>query len=250
MVGGYLDLGAIFLKRDVFHATLYYEQGRHFRWVVPLANLAVMLVPGVYKIGSPIVVADFDGTLAGAGVARTTITCTDEFSYELWQQAGGDEENRPPDFPRVPVDGSLTKTPPTLMQFYKTPLRPGEDAADRANRIVIRDLRCDLCPDDVDVLAQFQRGEHEPLAHIGPGPHRLAQPVRIIGRKDGGMAGPIHDIGGRPQIFPMRRPTAPRGRIGEIEREFAADQRQGAGARHGGIFTNHLNPLYRLLKAR
>jgi parallel beta-helix repeat protein len=103
---------------------------------------AVMLVPGVYKIGSPIVVADFDGTLAGAGVARTTITCTDEFSYELWQQAGGDEENRPPDFPRVPVDGSLTKTPPTLMQFYKTPLRPGEDAADRANRIVIRDLRC------------------------------------------------------------------------------------------------------------
>jgi arylsulfatase A-like enzyme len=51
VVGGYLDLGAIFLKRDLFHATLYYEQGRHFRWVVPLANLIVMLVPGFVVAG-------------------------------------------------------------------------------------------------------------------------------------------------------------------------------------------------------
>ena len=45
LLGGYLDLGMIHLKRDVFHSTLYYEQGRHFRWVVPVANLAVMLIP-------------------------------------------------------------------------------------------------------------------------------------------------------------------------------------------------------------
>ena len=37
----------IFLKRDVFHATLYYEQGRNFPWMVPTANLAVMMVPGL-----------------------------------------------------------------------------------------------------------------------------------------------------------------------------------------------------------
>ncbi|MGP0063555.1 MAG: sulfatase-like hydrolase/transferase [Isosphaeraceae bacterium] len=47
LLGGYLDLGMIYLKRDVFHATLYYEQGRHFRWVVPVANLAVLMVPGL-----------------------------------------------------------------------------------------------------------------------------------------------------------------------------------------------------------
>src|SRR3954451_23256077 len=47
LIGGYLDLGMIFLKRDVFHATLYYEQGRHFRWIMPVASLAVMLIPGV-----------------------------------------------------------------------------------------------------------------------------------------------------------------------------------------------------------
>lgn len=47
LVSGYLDLGMIFLKRDVFHASLYYEQGKHFRWVVPVANLAVMLIPGL-----------------------------------------------------------------------------------------------------------------------------------------------------------------------------------------------------------
>src|SRR3954447_13840204 len=52
LVGGYLDLGMIVLKRDVFHATLYYEQGRHFRWVVPVATLAVMMVPGLLVAGA------------------------------------------------------------------------------------------------------------------------------------------------------------------------------------------------------
>jgi arylsulfatase A-like enzyme len=48
LIGGVTDLGIIFAKRDLFHATLYYEQGKHFRWVVPAANLAVMMVPGLF----------------------------------------------------------------------------------------------------------------------------------------------------------------------------------------------------------
>jgi len=51
LVGGTLDLGMIFLKRDFFHASLYYEQGRNFRWVVPVANLVVMMVPGLVVAG-------------------------------------------------------------------------------------------------------------------------------------------------------------------------------------------------------
>src|SRR5262245_19569280 len=44
---GYFDLAVIFLKRDVFHLALYYEQGRLFRWVVPLADLLILLIPGL-----------------------------------------------------------------------------------------------------------------------------------------------------------------------------------------------------------
>jgi arylsulfatase A-like enzyme len=51
LVGGYLDLGMLFLKKDVFHAVLYYEQGRHFRWTVPVANLVVMMIPGLLIAG-------------------------------------------------------------------------------------------------------------------------------------------------------------------------------------------------------
>jgi arylsulfatase A-like enzyme len=51
LLGGLIDLGMIHLRRDVFHATLYYEQGRHFHWVVPVANLAVMMVPGFFVAG-------------------------------------------------------------------------------------------------------------------------------------------------------------------------------------------------------
>jgi len=101
----------------------------------------VKLVAGTYKIGSPIVVANFDGTLAGAGAALTTMTCTDAYNYEVWEAGGGVGEPPLP-FPRASVDRSSTKTPPVLIQFYKTPLQPGEDPAERANRIEIRDLRC------------------------------------------------------------------------------------------------------------
>jgi hypothetical protein len=51
LVGGYLDLGMIFLRRDIFHASFYYEQGRHFRWTVPVAHLAVLMVVGLLLAG-------------------------------------------------------------------------------------------------------------------------------------------------------------------------------------------------------
>jgi arylsulfatase A-like enzyme len=47
LVGGAIDVGMIHLKRDIFHSSFYYEQGRHFHWVVPLASVALLMVPGV-----------------------------------------------------------------------------------------------------------------------------------------------------------------------------------------------------------
>ena len=105
----------------------------------------VRLVPGTYKIGSRILVSDFDGRLVGAGTARTTITCTDEFSYELWEGPGGGKDRNeppPPPFPRRPVEGSTTRSAPVLITFYKTPLQPGERPEGRANRIEVRNIRC------------------------------------------------------------------------------------------------------------
>ena len=59
-------------------------------------------------------------------------------------QAGGKDqgEPKPPPFPRSPIPGSLTKTAPGMIFFYKTPLEAGEDPADRANSIEIRGIRC------------------------------------------------------------------------------------------------------------
>lgn len=105
----------------------------------------VRLVSGTYKIGRPMIVADFDGTLRGAGAAHTTLTCTDEFNYEIWEAPGGGKElgqPQPRPFPRPFVDGSTTRSAPALLAFYKTPLQPGEHPADRANRIKVKNLRC------------------------------------------------------------------------------------------------------------
>ena len=51
LVLGFLDLGGVILKRDVLHALPYYKQGRFFPWTVPLANLAVLMVPGLLVSG-------------------------------------------------------------------------------------------------------------------------------------------------------------------------------------------------------
>lgn len=63
----------------------------------------VRLVSGTYKIGRPVIVPDFDGTLRGAGAAHTTVTCTDEFSYEIWEAPGGGKELGEPSRRRSPV---------------------------------------------------------------------------------------------------------------------------------------------------
>lgn len=104
----------------------------------------VRLATGTFKIGRPVVVADFDGALVGSGAARTTITCTDEFSYEVWEAPGGGRDRGdplPPPFPRASIDGSTTRTPPVLIQLYKTPPRHGHARGGRANRIEIRNFR-------------------------------------------------------------------------------------------------------------
>jgi len=105
----------------------------------------VRLVSGAYKIGRPVIVPNFDGTLRGAGAAHTTVTCTDEFNYEIWEAPGGGKELgelKPPPFPRPLVDGSATRTAPALFAFYKTPLQPDEHPDDRANLIKVKNLRC------------------------------------------------------------------------------------------------------------
>jgi arylsulfatase A-like enzyme len=73
LIGGYLDIGAILLNRDFFHATLYYEQSRHFWWTVPLSSLSILLVAALIVVAikqvrprfiSPRTTAWLFGTLA------------------------------------------------------------------------------------------------------------------------------------------------------------------------------------------
>jgi arylsulfatase A-like enzyme len=51
LTGGYLDLGMLFIKRDLFHATIYYEQGKNFCWTIPLAASGLFLVVGLVLAG-------------------------------------------------------------------------------------------------------------------------------------------------------------------------------------------------------
>jgi len=51
IAAGYLDLGMLLIKRDLFHATVYYEQGRNFYWTMPLAASALMMAPGLVVAG-------------------------------------------------------------------------------------------------------------------------------------------------------------------------------------------------------
>jgi arylsulfatase A-like enzyme len=50
LVGGYTDVLMLLVKKDVFHASLYYNQGRHFFWTIPLACLAILAVPGLLVV--------------------------------------------------------------------------------------------------------------------------------------------------------------------------------------------------------
>lgn len=73
------------------------------------------------------------------------LTCTDEYSYKVWEAPGAGKdlgEPVPPRFPRVPIAGTTTLAALGFIFFYKTPLQPGEDPDERANRVEIRDMRC------------------------------------------------------------------------------------------------------------
>jgi arylsulfatase A-like enzyme len=48
---GYLDLVGYILRKDVLHASVYYQQARFFFWAVPLVNLAILMVPGLVIAG-------------------------------------------------------------------------------------------------------------------------------------------------------------------------------------------------------
>ncbi|MEM8548216.1 MAG: twin-arginine translocation signal domain-containing protein, partial [Pseudomonadota bacterium] len=100
----------------------------------------VKLEKGTYKMGGTAIVPDFDGRLVGEGRRKTTITCTDEYNYEIWE-GNGKVDPRPLPFPRRNIDGSSTKAPPGLILFYKTPIN-GRDPESLANRIEIKGVRC------------------------------------------------------------------------------------------------------------
>jgi arylsulfatase A-like enzyme len=47
LAGGYLDLGAVLARRELFFPNSYYAYGRFFPWTIPTVILAVMMVPGL-----------------------------------------------------------------------------------------------------------------------------------------------------------------------------------------------------------
>lgn len=47
LAGGFLDLFAKVMEADYVNRTMFYLEGPHYPWVIPLANLLVLLVPGI-----------------------------------------------------------------------------------------------------------------------------------------------------------------------------------------------------------
>ncbi len=47
LLGGYLDLAMIHLKRDVLRLMLYHEQGKNFLWGIPVSYLSVVMILGL-----------------------------------------------------------------------------------------------------------------------------------------------------------------------------------------------------------
>ena len=108
----------------------------------PVARLASCPVPT--RSGSPILVPDFDGRLVGAGAARTTITCTESSATSFGRPREAARTGTSRHRRRFPAGQSRDRRldRPSLINFYKTPLQPGERPERRANRIEIRDIRC------------------------------------------------------------------------------------------------------------
>src|SRR5262245_40110960 len=55
LVGGLLESAAIVLRKQVFDPNPFYRMSRHFLWLIPLSNLCVFLMLGLF--GGAIVLA-------------------------------------------------------------------------------------------------------------------------------------------------------------------------------------------------
>jgi arylsulfatase A-like enzyme len=51
LVGGYVDVFGFILRKNLLHVIAYYGQSRDFPWVVPVVNLAILLVVGLFVAG-------------------------------------------------------------------------------------------------------------------------------------------------------------------------------------------------------
>jgi hypothetical protein len=51
LTAGFLELVGLVLTKHLLHTTEYYKQGRFFPWALPVANLAILMVPGVLVAG-------------------------------------------------------------------------------------------------------------------------------------------------------------------------------------------------------
>ena len=79
-----------------------------------------------------------------------------------------------------------------------------------------------------DVFAQRLRAGEQLGGEFGPRSGLGAQPIRVLGRERAGMLQPVRDVPGLAQMVAMRGVAAAGFRIGEIEGEGAADQRQSS----------------------
>ena len=64
---------------------------------------------------------------------------------------------------------------------------------------------------------------------------RRPQPFMVARPQQFGVSGPGDEVFGGAQMLLMGRPAAPRGGVGEVESQFAADQSEGIRARRRGF---------------
>jgi arylsulfatase A-like enzyme len=51
LAAGFLELVGLVLTKHLLHTTEYYKQGSFFPWALPVANLAILMVPGLFVAG-------------------------------------------------------------------------------------------------------------------------------------------------------------------------------------------------------
>ncbi len=87
--------------------------------------------------------------------------------------------------------------------------------------------------DGVNVVAQAARFGEQRRGEGGVGGEQRAQRRRRRRVEGAGVLEPVGDVSRRLQVVLVGRKAAARFAVGEIEREVAGDQRDGAGARRG-----------------